>query len=88
MVLKWYGMAAKSYRYVLTNVIFLFENSTVNLSYMSLFNEIHAFANFEAPKIEYYTIYVMTYCHIVTCAFTCTICDIEFGHVTATQILG
>ena len=39
------------------------------------------FVNFESPKIEYCTVYIMTYCHIVT--YHCMICDTEFGHVMA-----
>ena len=54
----------------------LFENSVANLNY-----KICAFVNFETSKIEYRTLYITTYCHIVT--HDCTICDIEFGHVMA-----
>ena len=48
-------------------------NSKVQLSY--------TFVNFETSEIVYHTVYIITYCPIVT--YNCMICDIEFGHVMA-----
>ena len=59
MVSTWYVMAADKHIFVSKNSV-----ATCNLRY--LFNEICAFVNFETSEIEYGTLYVMTYCHIVT----------------------